>query len=118
MTESKLESLFRFIYWMLKPIEKIMKPTLSNSLILKNFNDKKMFLNPTLGQGEKIYYDDIAERHVIRVLKSLMKPNMVYFDIGAKWGFHSIIFSNNIGKDGKIVAFEPNPHSYEILKKN
>ncbi|MFT7157111.1 MAG: FkbM family methyltransferase [Parvicella sp.] len=41
----------------------------------------------------------------------------VIFDIGSHFGYNAMIFSE-IFKDSRVLAFEPNPHNYELLIKN
>lgn len=40
------------------------------------------------------------------------------WDIGAHIGYQSFAFAALVGKDGKVVAFEPNPNNIEWFKKN
>ncbi|GAB5493660.1 MAG: hypothetical protein Phog2KO_38750 [Phototrophicaceae bacterium] len=51
-------------------------------------------------------------------LKQLLKPNMVFLDIGAHVGYYSRLASNIVGESGRVVAFEPNPSNHAMLKKN
>ena len=37
-------------------------------------------------------------------------------DVGANFGYHSLIFSKNI--NGNVYAFEPQPQNYKLLKNN
>lgn len=38
------------------------------------------------------------------------------WDVGAHIGYHTLAFSKLVGKDGKIVSFEPNPYNLERLR--
>lgn len=51
-------------------------------------------------------------------LKKILKPNMIFADIGANMGYFSIIASDLVGENGKVYAFEPDDHNYELLVKN
>jgi FkbM family methyltransferase len=53
-----------------------------------------------------------------------MKPGMVVVDVGANYGYYSLLAGSYVGWDGrsstggKVYSFEPNPRTFEILKKN
>lgn len=111
------DKVFKKIYWAFRFIEDIVEPKTPNKFIKKRIGKKEMYINPYLGQGKEIYFDGSAEKHVIEVLEYFLKEGLTYFDIGAKWGFHTVIFSDKIGKNGIIISFEPNPFSYKILTK-
>ena len=48
---------------------------------------------------------------------NLIKENDILLDIGANIGYYSIIAASII-KKGKIYAFEPEPHNYDLLTRN
>jgi FkbM family methyltransferase len=39
-------------------------------------------------------------------------------DVGAHIGRYTLISSNCVGKDGKVIAIEANPRVFETLKRN
>ena len=46
------------------------------------------------------------------------KQGDIVFDVGAYCGVSSYYFSNCVGADGKVYAFEPDPISYGLLRRN
>jgi FkbM family methyltransferase len=50
-------------------------------------------------------------------ITSLYEGN-VFLDIGANIGYLSLIASRCVGADGRVIAFEPNPFTVEILRRN
>ena len=58
------------------------------------------------------------EPRYVQVLRSLIKPGDAVFDIGANSGFYSVLFSQWVGRAGKVVAFEPDPNNLSLLKRN
>jgi FkbM family methyltransferase len=42
----------------------------------------------------------------------------IVIDVGAAFGFYSIVASKMVGQDGKVVAIEPQPDSFDMLNKN
>jgi FkbM family methyltransferase len=42
---------------------------------------------------------------------------MTVLDIGANIGFYSILFSQLVGKNGRVIAFEPDENNFKHLKQ-
>lgn len=58
---------------------------------------------------------DIKELNLIR---SLVKPGNTVLDIGANIGFYTTVFSELVGANGKVFAFEPEPVNFKYLQQN
>jgi len=57
------------------------------------------------GQPLLLYWgNDIGE---LRFLWRLLRPGMVFFDIGAYHGLYALVAAKRIGACGRVVAFEP-----------
>lgn len=54
----------------------------------------------------------------INFYKSITTKNSFIIDIGAHTGDTTIPMSLAVGKQGKVLAIEPNPYVFKILKKN
>ena len=51
-------------------------------------------------------------------LRTKINPGDFVLDVGANIGFYTVLFSEWVGKEGKVFAFEPDPDNFELLKKN
>lgn len=51
-------------------------------------------------------------------LRRLIKPGMTVLDIGAHVGYYTRMASDIVGENGRVIAFEPNPHNHAMLKQN
>lgn len=49
-------------------------------------------------------------------LKSTLQSGDTFIDVGANFGFHTLLASKLVGKKGKVIAFEPSPSNLEILQ--
>lgn len=49
---------------------------------------------------------------------NLLKEGDIVLDLGASTGEFSILASKKIGKEGKVLAIEPNADDFELLKEN
>jgi len=58
------------------------------------------------------------EQESVQIVKHMLKPGMITLDVGAHVGYYSKLFSGLVGKQGKVVAFEPHPTTYQLLVNN
>ena len=77
----------------------------------------RMIINPKEDLGLYFGYEGV-EPEVIHALKRLLKKGMHFFDVGAYKGYYSLMASELVGEEGKVVAFEPDRESFNYLIKN
>lgn len=58
----------------------------------------------------------LTERRELSTLQSLIVPGMVIADIGANVGFYTVEMARCVGPTGRVLAFEPDPFSFDLLK--
>jgi FkbM family methyltransferase len=58
------------------------------------------------------------EPEVLRAVTDIVKPGMTVIDIGAHIGYYTLLFAKCVGPNGRVVAFEPLPVNFELLKRN
>lgn len=51
------------------------------------------------------------------VYTRLIRPGMTVLDIGANIGFFTLLFSRLAGEAGRVIAFEPDPDNFRLLRK-
>lgn len=67
----------------------------------------------------KIYFfGDYDERHEITLLRQILLPGDVFWDIGANIGFYTLTASPLVRPGGRVVAFEPASHAWQSLTDN
>ena len=54
----------------------------------------------------------------ITLITSIVKPGFNILDIGANIGFYTQIFSNLVGPNGTVHAFEPEATNFNYLQQN
>ena len=62
--------------------------------------------------------DGMYEPHLVDLLCQCIKPGMAVADIGACFGFTSLLAGALVGDRGAVYAFEPNSRAFHILKQN
>ena len=60
----------------------------------------------------------INEVPVQEAFAGILKPGQVFFDIGANFGFFTIIGGRLVGKTGQVIAFEPVPGNARTVRYN
>lgn len=58
------------------------------------------------------------ERISSRVVTEALRPGDVFVDVGANFGFYSVLARSVVGEAGAVIAIEPSPGALNILKVN
>jgi FkbM family methyltransferase len=58
------------------------------------------------------------ERGTTTLYEGLLSEGMTVVDIGAHYGYYTLVAARGVGRSGRVYAFEPHPTNYEILFKN
>lgn len=85
----------------------------------------EMFLYPRKGLFARALYDGtqnirgmkVVEDEFSNVFKQVLFDGIVLFDIGANWGYYSLLTYAHCTPQ-QVVAFEPHPENVEVLQKN
>ena len=59
-----------------------------------------------------------SEVRLTAFLTKHLKEGDVFIDVGAHFGYYSLLASKLTGKEGKVFSFEPTPESFNILASN
>ena len=68
--------------------------------------------------GTRIYHFGVWEPHVSALISARLKSGDVFCDIGANIGYYTVLAAPIVGDTGKVVAIEPSPATFELLKQN
>jgi len=52
-------------------------------------------------------FDADFEEPVFETFRTLLRPGMTVFDIGANFGLYAVVAARTVGAEGKVFAFEP-----------
>lgn len=84
-------------------------------------DNRKFYFDPLTENASKLFSIPIIgtfEKKESEFLKKLIKSGDTCLDVGANFGYYSTLMSQSVGPRGKVFAFEPLPHTLEILKNN
>jgi FkbM family methyltransferase len=62
--------------------------------------------------------DGVWEPDVTEWFRATLKPGMTFVDVGANVGYFSVMAAFLVGREGRVIAFEAMPATYELLAKN
>jgi FkbM family methyltransferase len=52
------------------------------------------------------------------LLQSLLRPGMTFVDVGANWGYFTLLAAGLVGRGGRVVSLEPDPRLFALLRAN
>lgn len=56
------------------------------------------------------------EPYETSLLLEILSPGDVFVDVGANIGYFCVVAANLVGSAGQVIAFEPDPANYSLLK--
>ncbi|PYX38280.1 MAG: hypothetical protein DMG81_12265 [Acidobacteria bacterium] len=59
-----------------------------------------------------------SEPHLQKIIREYVRPGDTVYDIGANIGYVSLSLSKQVGRSGRVVAFEPIPQNAEAFREN
>lgn len=70
------------------------------------------------GIGRPLYLTRSYEPSETALLRRLLGPGMVFVDVGANIGYYAVLAGHRVGPTGKVLAVEPDPHNFRLLRRN
>jgi FkbM family methyltransferase len=92
---------------------------LGDKLILARILGRpKIFLSADdLGFACHLMLDGYWEIWLTQFFARLVKPGMTVIDVGANFGYYTVLFGDAVGATGRVIAIEPVPSTAAILRK-
>ena len=84
----------------------------------KTFFGEKMNVVLPETVSAKIYNYGFFEEGLTRIILKYLKSGMTFFDIGAHFGYFTLLGSTIVGQNGEVHSFEPTSSTFDILKSN
>ncbi|MBI2625264.1 MAG: FkbM family methyltransferase [Candidatus Nealsonbacteria bacterium] len=63
----------------------------------------------------KFFFSKSFEANLFR---SVLRQGMRVIDVGANFGYYTVVSADFIGREGRVFAFEPDPGNFSLLLKN
>ncbi|MDA7950391.1 MAG: FkbM family methyltransferase [Pirellulaceae bacterium] len=65
-----------------------------------------------------LYLSGLYEPNSLLALKGVLRKGDCFLDIGANIGLYSLFAASCVGKEGRVLAFEPSPREFSRLQEN
>jgi FkbM family methyltransferase len=112
--EEKARSLQKLLSW-----RQLLHPPGGRQLAMARLGDGlAIWVNLCEMVGGDLYYGIGFEPIEVKIVRELVRPGDVFFDVGANIGFYSVIASRLVGCAGAVHAFEPIRSIYDQLLRN
>ncbi|HVH67329.1 MAG TPA: FkbM family methyltransferase [Gemmatimonadales bacterium] len=91
---------------------------LSHAVSTKTFWNGRFEVVLPEGTSTHVWRYGFFESDVCTFLLRFLRPGMVFVDVGAHYGFFTLLASNLVSAEGRVMALEPIPRTFRQLNKN
>lgn len=68
--------------------------------------------------AREVCYTGLYEPQETRLGSRILGRGDVFVDVGANWGYFTLAAAHWVGPSGRVLAFEPEPRLFELLRAN
>ena len=68
--------------------------------------------------AKEAFFSGLYEPPVTRVVQRFAAPGATIVDVGANWGYFTLVAAAAVGPAGRVIALEPEPRLFEALDRN
>jgi FkbM family methyltransferase len=92
--------------------ERVRPLYLGNHRALSTMLTRYKFFTDTrdVGFATHLLTDGYWEMWLTQFMARTIKEGMLVLDVGANFGYYSVLMADLVGPEGKLIAFEPNPY--------
>ena len=89
----------------------------SEGLVGITFPTFVMYVDPKDTMGD-MAMGEVWEAATTEVFKKLIRPGDVVVDVGAHWGYFTLLAATLCSPAGSVYSFEPHPRNFALLARN
>jgi len=68
--------------------------------------------------SREVCFTGCYEPQVSALVRSILRPGMSFVDVGANWGYFTLLAASLVGRSGRVLSLEPDPRLFSILQGN
>ena len=91
---------------------------IGENVISVDVQGQKMYVNATFGLTLQSAGTYLSEKSMVNLFTGSVTEGMTVVDIGAHFGYYTLLAARAVGIKGKVFCFEPEPSNYALLLKN
>src|SRR5262249_6373934 len=80
--------------------------------------DLRLTLYPGSETSRSIFVTGLYEPNEFLLLSKILKPSMIFVDVGANMGLYTLYAARRIGAIGRVLAIEPSGRERAVLENN
>ena len=90
-----------------------------NMILTQTRYGHKMFVDSRdMSLSPHLIVDGDWEPWIGKAIATHVAPNSTVVEVGANFGFYTLLFAQWIGQGGRLFSFDANPRVFSLLKKN
>jgi FkbM family methyltransferase len=70
------------------------------------------------GLAREVFFTGQYEPQETLLLEALLQPGDAFVDVGAHWGYFSLLAADRVGPAGRVLSVEADPRIHAILERN
>jgi FkbM family methyltransferase len=70
------------------------------------------------GISREVCFTGYYEPQETALVRSILQPGMSFVDVGANWGYYTLLAASLVGAKGRVLSLEPDPRLFPILQEN
>jgi FkbM family methyltransferase len=68
--------------------------------------------------ARELFFGGCIATQEISLVRATLRPGMSFVDVGANWGFFTMVAARLVGSSGRVMALEPDPRIFAMLAAN
>jgi FkbM family methyltransferase len=68
--------------------------------------------------ARQVFFTGVYGPQETVLLRVLLRPGMSFVDVGANWGYFSLLAAHLVGSGGRVLALEPDPRVHPLIEAN
>src|SRR5579862_7639716 len=68
--------------------------------------------------SREVCFTGYYEPQETAIVRSILRPGMNFVDVGANWGYFTLLSASLVGANGRVLSLEPDPRLFLMLSEN
>ena len=68
--------------------------------------------------SREVCFTGTYEPQETTLVRAILRPGMTFVDVGANWGYFTLLAASLVGTTGRVLSLEPDPRLFSILQEN